>query len=133
MFTIKLTDLHLDLTKFKMSFHLHCSTLVGETRTPPVQQTKSQTKSPAIPPTSGLGQSETREAATKQVERACEQLTRNGQSPESTVLRKVRRNGRQEVYEAGREGHQRRKQGVCRQTDGTEAERNFVRVLKKRF
>ena len=96
------------------------STLRSYTRLPPIQQTLD------------LSRSETRPPAIQETVRFCQEHTRNEQSDESTLARNDRRQGRQEAYQP--EGYGRtRRQGVCRQTDGTEVQRTFVRVLNKRF
>lgn len=52
----------------------------------------------------------------------------------SDVLSRVRRYGRQEVCEGGNaENRMSRRQGVCKETDSTQEQRTFVRVLGKRF
>ena len=96
------------------------STLRSYTRLPPIQQALD------------LSRSETRPPAIQETARSCQEPTRNEQSDESTLARNDRRQGRQEAYQTG--GYcRRRRQGVCRQTDGTEVQRTFVRVLNKRF
>ena len=96
------------------------STLRSYTRLPPIQQTLD------------LSRSETRPPAVQETATYCQEPKRNEQSKESTLARKNRRQGRQEAYPT-RGFCPVRRQGVCRQTDGTEVQRTFVRVLNKRF
>ena len=96
------------------------STLRSYTRLPPIQQTLD------------LSRSETRPPAVQETAIYCQEPKRNEQSKESTLARKNRRQGRQEAYPT-RGFCPVRRQGVCRQTDGTEVQRTFVRVLNKRF
>ena len=96
------------------------STLRSYTRLPPIQQTLD------------LSRSETRPPAVQETATSCQEPKRNEQSKESTLARKNRRQGRQEAYPT-RGFCPMRRQGVCRQTDGTEVQRTFVRVLNKRF
>ena len=54
--------------------------------------------------------------------------------PRSHVLSHFRRYGRQEVCEGkNAENHMIRRKGVCKETDGTQEQRTFLRVLGKRF
>ena len=109
------------------------STLAGELETTPFQHTMSRTKLPPIQQTSGLNQTVmTMRTALEQ------QITNQTNLPpiQSAESREgpmqIRRNGRQEACEPVGERRSRR-QGVCKQTDDTQAERTFVRVLNKRF
>ena len=96
------------------------STLRSYTRLPPIQQTLD------------LSRSETRPPAVQETATYCQEPKRNEQSKDSTLARKNRRQGRQEAYPT-RGFCPVRRQGVCRQTDGTEVQRTFGRVLNKRF
>ena len=107
-----------------------------KTRSQPTEQAsstlRSYTKLPPIQQTLDLSRSETRPPAIQETATPWQEPRRNEQSKESTLARNDRRQGRQEAYQTG--GYCRtRRQGVCRQTDGTEVQRTFVRVLNKRF
>lgn len=107
-----------------------------KTGSPPTEQVlralHSYTKLPPIQQTSDVNRSETTASASQETGRPCRELTKNEQSPGSTLTRNGRRAGKQEAYLTG-DYWRRRRQGVCRQTDETEAQRTFVRVLNKRF
>ena len=107
-----------------------------KTGSPPTEQVlralHSYTKLPPIQQTFDVSRSETIASATQETGRPCRELTKNEQSPESTLTRNGRRPGKQEAYLTG-DYCRRRRQGVCTQTDETEAQRTFVRVLDKRF
>ena len=107
-----------------------------KTGSPPTEQVlralHSYTKLPPIQQTFDVSRSETIASATQETGRPCRELTKNEQSPGSTLTRNGRRPGKQEAYLTG-DYCRRRRQGVCRQTDETEAQRTFVRVLDKRF
>lgn len=107
-----------------------------KTRSQPTEQAsstfRSYTRLPPIQQTLDPSQSETRPPAIQETARPCQEPIRNEQSKESTLARNDRRQGRQEAYQTGGCWRTRR-QCVCRQTDGTEVQRTFVRVLNKRF
>lgn len=107
-----------------------------KTGSPPTEQVlralHSYTKLPPIQQTFDVNRSETIASATQETGRPCRELTKNEQSPGSTLTRSGRPAGKQEAYLTG-DYCRRRRQGVCRQTDETEAQRTFVRVLDKRF
>ena len=106
------------------------------TGSPPTEQVlralHSYTKLPPIKQTSDVNRSETTASASQETGRPCRELTKNEQSPGSTQTRNGRRAGKQEAYLTGNYCR-RRRQGVCRQTDESQAQRTFVRVLDKRF
>ncbi|CAH3181882.1 unnamed protein product [Porites evermanni] len=107
-----------------------------KTRSQPTEQASSTLRNykrlPPIQQTLDLNRPETRPPAVQETATSCQEPIRNEQSNESILARKNRRQGRQEAYPT-RGFCPMRRQGVCRQTDGTEVQRTFVRVLNKRF